>query len=319
MVTDQSGTLVARHDYLPFGDEIPNGYAGRPSNGTWSGSDTVAQKFTGKERDSESGLDYFGARYYGSSLGRFTSVDPDPANMDVTNPQTFNRYAYVWNNPLANTDPDGADTCADGSYADACVTDKGPPPIDTVPFGPGPTQQPNPIIQQIQQAGQQIFNWLSQPRDPNCMMAAMAKGGAIGTGVGLVGGGLAGIEIGPGAAATAYAGAQLLGPPGAAAGYTAGLFSCMSSSGSGGGSGASGGNGGTQVTSKTLWRDGKGGRIDVENPNPGQRPGQIHYQDQTGKYLYDPQTGQFDGAPNRVNQILSDPMVQQPFKKEWDI
>ena len=43
----------------------------------------LAHRFTGKERDSESGLDYFGARYYGSALGRFTSVDPDPGDFDL--------------------------------------------------------------------------------------------------------------------------------------------------------------------------------------------------------------------------------------------
>ena len=71
-------------------------------------------QFTGKERDSESGLDYFGARYYGSALGRFTSPDwsaktePVPyAKLD--NPQTLNLYAYVGNNPLGRPDLDGHD------------------------------------------------------------------------------------------------------------------------------------------------------------------------------------------------------------------
>jgi RHS repeat-associated protein len=68
--------------------------------------------FTGKERDSESGNDYFGARYYGSSMGRFMSPDwsakeePVPyAKLD--DPQSLNLYSYVRNNPLARTDPDG--------------------------------------------------------------------------------------------------------------------------------------------------------------------------------------------------------------------
>ncbi len=67
-----------------------------------------ASHFTGKERDVETGLDYFGARYYGSALGRFTS--PDPMGIfyaDPTNPQSWNLYGYVWNNPLANIDPTG--------------------------------------------------------------------------------------------------------------------------------------------------------------------------------------------------------------------
>ena len=108
MVTDQAGNLVARHDYLPFGEEIRNGQAGRPANGVWGGLDSVSQKFTGKERDSESGLDYFGARYYGATLGRFLSVDPGNAGADLTNPQSWNAYAYVLNNPSALIDPTGA-------------------------------------------------------------------------------------------------------------------------------------------------------------------------------------------------------------------
>jgi RHS repeat-associated protein len=57
--------------------------------------------FTGKERDSESGNDYFGARYYASSMGRFMSPDPGWfMEADPTNPQTWNLYSYALNNPL---------------------------------------------------------------------------------------------------------------------------------------------------------------------------------------------------------------------------
>jgi RHS repeat-associated protein len=68
--------------------------------------------FTGKERDSESGLDYFGARYYGSALGRWTSPDWSETPQAVpyaliSNPQTLNLYSYVRNNPLVWIDPDG--------------------------------------------------------------------------------------------------------------------------------------------------------------------------------------------------------------------
>src|SRR3989449_7847803 len=66
-------------------------------------------KFTGKERDSEGGLDNFTARYNSSSLGRFMS--PDPANFGAIDesPQTWNAYSYVGNNPLSAVDPDGLD------------------------------------------------------------------------------------------------------------------------------------------------------------------------------------------------------------------
>jgi filamentous hemagglutinin len=57
-------------------------------------------------------------------------------------------------------------------------------------------------------------------------------------------------------------------------------------------------------------------RIDVENPNPGQRPGQLHYQDNNGnKYLYDPTTNSFPGAPNSVNNLLNDPKFLNAVEK----
>jgi RHS repeat-associated protein len=77
-----------------------------------------ASRYTGKERDAESGLDNFGARYFGSTMGRFMSPDPGwYLQADVRNPQTWNQYSYVLNNPLINTDPDGRE-CVwdDGSY-----------------------------------------------------------------------------------------------------------------------------------------------------------------------------------------------------------
>ncbi len=57
-------------------------------------------KFTGKERDTESGLDYFGARYYGSNMGRFMSPDPFLNSGHPSDPQTWNRYTYGLNNPF---------------------------------------------------------------------------------------------------------------------------------------------------------------------------------------------------------------------------
>ena len=67
----------------------------------------VQSRYTGKERDAESGLDYFTARYYGSSMGRFMS--PDDFGGHLEDPQTLNKYAYAGNNPLRYTDPSGHD------------------------------------------------------------------------------------------------------------------------------------------------------------------------------------------------------------------
>jgi RHS repeat-associated protein len=78
----------------------------------------VRSRSTGKERDTESGNDYFGARYYASSMGRMMS--PDPLGGSILNPQSLNRYAYVLNNPLIYTDPSGEE-CVwdDGSFDSA--------------------------------------------------------------------------------------------------------------------------------------------------------------------------------------------------------
>ena len=78
------------------------------------GTTSMTYKFTGKERDAETGdangyngWDDFGARYYGALMGRWVSPDPYNGSMDLGNPQSLNRYAYVNNTPLTLTDPTG--------------------------------------------------------------------------------------------------------------------------------------------------------------------------------------------------------------------
>jgi RHS repeat-associated protein len=118
MVADKSGSLagVKRHDYFPFGEEIAADSNWRTSARGYVG-DNVRQKFTGYERDSETSLDYAKARYFGSAIGRFTSVDPLLASAKATQPQSWNRYTYALNNPLLLVDPNGlvwAYTTSDG-------------------------------------------------------------------------------------------------------------------------------------------------------------------------------------------------------------
>jgi len=105
VTTNERGVVVNRRDFMPFGEEI-NGVGGR-TTGLNYGSDSVRQKFTGYERDIESDLDFAQARYYNSSHGRFTSVDPLTASATIRNPQTFNRYSYGLNSPYKFTDPLG--------------------------------------------------------------------------------------------------------------------------------------------------------------------------------------------------------------------
>jgi len=64
-------------------------------------------QFTGKERDAETGLDFFGARYMSAAQGRFTTADPSNLSVDFFYPQSWNRYAHALNNPLAVVDRNG--------------------------------------------------------------------------------------------------------------------------------------------------------------------------------------------------------------------
>jgi RHS repeat-associated protein len=90
---------------MPFGEEIIG--LGQRSTELGYNSDSVKQKYTGYEKDKESGLDYAQARYYNNLQGRFTGVDPSRKSMQLTKPQTMNRYAYCINNPLKYVDKNG--------------------------------------------------------------------------------------------------------------------------------------------------------------------------------------------------------------------
>jgi RHS repeat-associated protein len=125
MVIDQTGSLagVKRHDYLPFGEAVAADMNWR-TTGRGYATDTVRQQFTGYERDSETGLDYAQARYFATGQGRFTGVDPLLASARAGSPQSWNRYAYVINNPLRLIDPSGMNYFVGGSgAADPFITE----------------------------------------------------------------------------------------------------------------------------------------------------------------------------------------------------
>src|SRR5882672_8802946 len=126
VVTNSSASVISRHDYKPFGEELAAGVGGRTTQEGYDGNDGTRQKFTQKERDIETGLDYFGARYYASTQGRFTSTDPfspvlskqsstdsrageQKFNSWISQPQRWNRYGYALSNPLRYLDQDGED------------------------------------------------------------------------------------------------------------------------------------------------------------------------------------------------------------------
>ena len=117
MELSSGGWPLWQGQFTPFGQEIINGSTSNYIGAQSPDGTSMRFKFTGKERDTESGLDNFGARYFGSSMGRFMS--PDPMGGDLTNPQSLNRYAYVLNNPLRFTDPTGLYVCKDGQDCSA--------------------------------------------------------------------------------------------------------------------------------------------------------------------------------------------------------
>lgn len=92
LTTDQSGTEIENTSYYPFGKLITGGI-------------NTKYQFTGKEKDLETNLNYYGARYYNSHLAHFSQ--PDTQLPDPYDPQQLNRYAYARNNPLKYTDPSG--------------------------------------------------------------------------------------------------------------------------------------------------------------------------------------------------------------------
>jgi RHS repeat-associated protein len=109
IIMDKTGSLagVRRRDYLPFGEEIPADTTWRTPSRGYAG-DNVRQEFTGYERDTETALDYAQARYFASTQGRFTSVDPVAINVShMLDPQRINLYSYARNNPLLFVDPTG--------------------------------------------------------------------------------------------------------------------------------------------------------------------------------------------------------------------
>jgi RHS repeat-associated protein len=126
--TDANGMGQLGFLSLPYGDQSSSETLSSPA-----ADDSTPLHFTGKERDTESGNDYFGARYYESGMGRFISPDPSGLTFaDPTNPQSLNLYAYALNNPLRFIDPSGLTACFYGGVGDTPQNDTDPTDYETV-------------------------------------------------------------------------------------------------------------------------------------------------------------------------------------------
>jgi RHS repeat-associated protein len=108
VVTTSTGTVVSRHDYLPFGEDLGAGIGMRTGVGAggqqYGATDGVRQKYAGMENDYATGMDHTLWRKYDSASGRWTTPDPYGGSMDVASPQSFNRYSYVNNDPVNKVD-----------------------------------------------------------------------------------------------------------------------------------------------------------------------------------------------------------------------
>ncbi len=115
VITDSQGHITSESDYYPWGGELQ-----------FLANDSNHYKFTGKERD-ETGLDYFGARYYSNGLARFITPDWSSAPVpvpyaDLDDPQSLNQFSYVRNVPTSKADQDGHETPTLELVSDAAVS-----------------------------------------------------------------------------------------------------------------------------------------------------------------------------------------------------
>lgn len=118
VVLNDSGSVLIRHDYQPFGEELSSTVGLRSTTLGYGQADAIKQKYAGMEAD-ETGLSHTLWRQYDGKSGRWTSPDPYGGSMTTADPQSFNRYSYVNNDPVNKVDPLGLMAEASQSWGDA--------------------------------------------------------------------------------------------------------------------------------------------------------------------------------------------------------
>jgi RHS repeat-associated protein len=106
-VLSNSGYVSSRMDYQAFGEDISAGTGIRTTAQGFNSSNNLRQKYGLTERDEATGLDHTWFRKNEQKAGRWTSPDPYNGSMSLGNPQSFNRYSYVGNQPTNFVDPSG--------------------------------------------------------------------------------------------------------------------------------------------------------------------------------------------------------------------
>lgn len=225
LVAKADGSEDKKYDYLPFGEEVDGFY---PGDADTKGRQAV--KFTGQLRDAETGLDYFEARYLSSAQGRFMSADAALVDQIESDPQSWNLYGYVRNNPLRFTDPTGqactgpgADMqCPRGDTERVTVTATAPGSKFTTWDIPSALNIAERFLTTVDTAVTPVWRYMTAPRNYPCVMSSAAAGSMGGLAVGSVG-----WVTGPGGILT-EGGAFVAGGLG---GVGIGLTACMTGNG----------------------------------------------------------------------------------------
>ena len=202
LLTDGGGNQQSCNDYLPFGGDILSLTDGRGACFP-SAAPSGGIKFTGQERDAESGLDFFGARYFSWAQGRLTSPDEPFNNQDASNPQTWNLFSYARNNPLSFIDPTG--NCSVKAGASAATDDPNEPCVKPGDSSVTVSAEEKPdvaldsplffaVVRGVQGAAP-----VADPRFILQFYGASIVGGAVGVGVGALAGGTGLTTLGIGA------------------------------------------------------------------------------------------------------------------------